>query len=185
MASNNIEIEVKYLLQNALKVQKFLDNNAKKTLDKAWQNDTYYTPAHKNFLAVEFPFQWLRLRESKKGVQINYKHFHPENVEKNDYCDELETSVGDIVIKKIMDNLDFVVLAKVSKKRSSWLYKGVEVSIDWIEELGTFIEIEAMEGYTDMKEAKSMLVRVLSEIGAKVGEEIHMGYPSLILTKGL
>ena len=74
MAYKNKEIEVKFFLKNTPEVIDFLNNNARKNNHEENQTDTYFTPAHKNFLEPEYPFQWLRIRESKKGISLNYRY---------------------------------------------------------------------------------------------------------------
>ena len=107
MAHNNVEIEVKFPLRNVEQVVNFLNKFAEKKVENSVQVDTYFTPTHKNFLEPDYPFQWLRVRESDKSIVLNYKHFYPENVKKTDYCDEFEAIVNSLVIKKILERLDF------------------------------------------------------------------------------
>lgn len=83
MAHQDIEIEIKFPLLNVEEVIKTLNKEGKLLSKDVFQKDTYFTPIHRNFLDVKYPFEWLRLRESKKGTFITYKHFYPENAEKN------------------------------------------------------------------------------------------------------
>lgn len=183
MAYNDTEIEVKFPLKNTEKIVDFLNNLAEKMEKKIVQIDTYFTPSHKNFLEPEYPFQWLRIRESEKGVMVNYKHFYPENKKNTDYCDEFEVGVDGPVIKKILERLDFKKLVEVKKERNSWMYKDVEISIDNVEGLGDFIELEITTHFDNPKIAKEYLYRLTKEIGADVGEEDYRGYPFLLLEK--
>ena len=183
MAYKNTEIELKFSLPNPEDVINFLNINAKKIFDSTVQTDTYYTPAHKNFLDADYPYQWLRIRESDKGLFLNYKHFYPENKEENDYCDEFEILVDDPVIKEIFLRLDFKKIIEVRKERTSWAYKNVEISIDTIKELGTFIEFEITTYFDNPKEAKKYLHKLTREIGLNAGPAIHKGYPLILLEK--
>ena len=183
MAHNNTEIEVKFPLYNPKQVIAFLNANAKKLTDKDFQKDTYFTPIHRDFLAVKFPYEWLRLRESPKGITLNYKHFYPENVKVIDYCDEFETREDNATIMKIFENLNFKELVTVEKKRTTWILKDVEVAIDEVKELGYFIELEMTTSSDNPKEAKKYLYKLAEEIGAEIGEEDYRGYPFLLLEK--
>lgn len=164
MAYKNKEIEVKFFLKNTPEVIDFLNNNARKNNHEENQTDTYFTPAHKNFLEPEYPFQWLRIRESKKGISLNYKHFYPENQKETDYCDEFEAVISSPIVKNIFEKLDFKKLVEVKKNRNSWMYKDVEISIDQVEELGAFIELEITTHFDDPKVAKSYLYDIVKEI---------------------
>ena len=63
------------------------------------------------------------------------------------------------------------------------MYKDVEISIDQVEELGAFIELEITTHFDDPKVAKSYLYDIVKEIGAEVGEEDYRGYPFILLEK--
>ena len=93
MATGDIEIELKFPINNPEELAVFLDANATPKQKNVRQVDTYFTPAHRDFLAMKYPYEWLRIREEEKGAVLNYKHFHPENVMKTDYCVEIETPV--------------------------------------------------------------------------------------------
>tara|TARA_Y100000310_G_C20571624_1_gene758338 strand:- start:323 stop:889 length:567 start_codon:yes stop_codon:yes gene_type:complete len=183
MAHNHIEIEVKFPLKNKATVINFLNQHAKQKAIQTLQKDTYFTPAHKNFLSTQFPYEWLRLRESEKELVLNYKHFYPENEKDSDYCDEFETKIEDPVIRKILTSLQFKELVTVEKNRTTWMFKDVEIAIDDIKELGSFIELEITTPYTDPKKAKEYLYTLVKEIGAEIGEEDYRGYPFLLLEK--
>ncbi|MBU2633916.1 MAG: class IV adenylate cyclase [Nanoarchaeota archaeon] len=183
MAHDNKEIEVKFPLKNSEQVISFLKKNAKKLNENDFQRDTYFTPIHRNFLDVKYPYEWLRLRESIKGITLNYKHFYPENVKTIDYCDEFETKIDNSIINKIFDSLNFKKLITVEKNRTTWIFKDVEIAIDDVKDLGPFIELEITTHFDDPKKAKEFLYKLTEEIGAEIGEEDYRGYPFLLLEK--
>src|SRR3989344_1587243 len=155
MSNKDIEIEIKLPLQNPDEVKEFLNKNAKSVSENIYQKDSYYVPIHRDFLAVKYPFEWLRLRKSPKGMFITYKHFFPENVKKTDYCDEFETKI---------DN-----------------FEAIEIVIDNVTDLGFYIELEAKESFDNPKDGKLYLYKVLKKLNARVGEEDLRGYPFRIL----
>lgn len=53
----------------------------------------YYIPAHRNFLDKKPVSEWLRLRESNKGISLDYKKWHNEDGNKTVSCDEFETKI--------------------------------------------------------------------------------------------
>lgn len=184
MANKDIEIEIKFPLHNPEEVVGFLNKNAKLISKDVFQKDTYFTPVHRNFINKAYPFEWLRLRETAKGSSLDYKHFYPENAKKTDYCDEFQTGVSDVdSLKKIAENLDFKEIIIVDKKRSLWLFKDVEIAIDDVKGLGSFIELEARKEYKDPKDGKRYLYELLGRLKAKVGEEDLRGYPFRVLEK--
>lgn len=184
--AKNIEIELKFPLENSVEVIEFLNKHAKSDKKDISQKDTYYNAPHRDFVSVKYPFEWLRIRETQKGFSLDYKHFHPENVKVTDYCDEFETKVENVEsLKKIMQNLNFKELICVDKNRSTWIFKDVEIAIDDVKELGNFIELELKKEVDNPKEGKEYLYKILDELNAKVGEEDLRGYPfKLLANKG-
>ena len=140
----NIEVEVKYYLSNYEEVKSFLDQHT--TLDKAdqYQKDSYFTPAHDNFLDQKPTVdRWLRIRVADRGSSINYKHRHDNGSLGRISCDEIETPIEDAdQLEEIFRRIDMVKLVTVEKKRTSYHYKNTEIVLDHITDLGWFIEIE-------------------------------------------
>lgn len=186
MANNNIEIEIKFPLRNSAEAFSFLNKKAKLISKNIYQRDAYFTPTHRNFLAEKYPFEWLRLRKSPKGEFITYKHFHPEGAEKTDYCDEFETKVNSLeALEKMFNSLDFKELVVVEKKRTTWIFKNVEIVIDEVTDLGFYIELEITSAFDNPEEGKVYLYQLLKEWQIEVGEEDIRGYPfQLLANKG-
>lgn len=182
MAKEDIEIEIKLPLNNPEEVKASLDKNGELVARDIIQKDTYFVPAHRNFLDVKYPFEWLRLRESKNGLYVTYKHFYPENVKKTDYCDEYESKIDNVnAIKKIFHSLDIKKVVVVQKMRTTWKFENVEIVIDDVKDLGSYIELEAIHHFKNPQEGKTLLYQVLQKLNADVGEEDLRGYPFRIL----
>ena len=184
MENKDIEIELRFPLKNPKDVINFLNTNAKPISKDLFQKDTYFTPIHRDFLNVKYPYEWLRLRETNKENSLNYKHFYPENVEKTDYCDEFEIKIDNIeLMKKILLNLNFKKIVVVEKSRSTWMFKDVEIAVDEVKDLGSYIELEAKNHFEDPKKGKEYLYSILEELNAEVGEEELRGYPFMVIEK--
>ena len=182
MGNKYIEIEIKFPLKNPDEVKQFLNENAKLISENIYQKDSYYVPFHRDFLAVKYPFEWLRLRKSPKGMFITYKHFFPENVKKTDYCDEFETKIDNFeAMEKMFKSLDFKDAVVVEKSRTTWIFEEVEIVIDDVTDLGFYIELEATGDFEKPQEGKSYLHEILKKLNAEVGELDLRGYPFRIL----
>jgi len=179
----NIEVELKFPLLNSEELIGKLSRLIGSGNGSELQKDTYYVPAHRNFLEKKPVSEWLRLRESKEGFSLNYKKYHNEEGDAVS-CDEFESKVENLeAMKKLLESLDFEEIVCVSKERKIWNYKNVEIAIDAIEGLGEFIELEAKGDFASVDEAEEHLHSVLGELGAKVGEQDFKGYPFLLLEK--
>lgn len=184
MSNKDIEIEIKLPLNNPEKVKEFLDKNAKLVSENIYQKDSYFVPIHRNFLGVKYPFEWLRLRESPKGMFITYKHFYPEHAKSKDYCDEFETKINNLkAMEKMFKSLDFEEKVTVEKTRTTWLFEDVEIVIDNVTNLGFHIELEATKDFETPQDGRKYLLEILKKINADVGERDLRGYPFLILEK--
>ncbi len=96
MERKRIEIEAKYSLNNIKQTKNTLENKGKKIEKDIIQLDTYYTPAHENFLDKTPISEWLRLRKTKEEITINYKNWNNNNNNNNKItCKELEVALDD------------------------------------------------------------------------------------------
>jgi len=184
MARGNVEIEIKYPLKNRGQIAMFLGKNAEAAAQGVTQKDTYYTPKHRDFLAEQYPYEWLRIRETQHRASVTYKHFYPAKIEKHTHADEFEYNISDpSACEKMFLALDFKKRVVVDKTRDTWNYKEVEIALDSVLGLGDYIEIEATTEYHDPHEAKAYIRTILKEVAAEVGEEDLRGYPYVLLAK--
>lgn len=150
------------------------------------QKDSYYTPIHRDFLEPEIVSEWFRVRETNNKCSLNFKQWLPIGAKVQNQCNEYETVIEDVyALKQILNLLNFKEIITVNKTRNSWVIENVEISIDLVDSLGAFIELEAMDR-VDEKEIASIhehFNRILAKIKAKIGERDHRGYPYLLIEK--
>lgn len=180
----NIEIELKFPLNNILALTKKLNLKAKQVEKNNYQKDSYYIPPHRDFLAKKPVSEWLRIRHTKKDVFLAYKKWHNQNNQKALSCYEIETKISDNdALKKILESLNFKKIIDVEKTRTTWKYKNTVISIDKVTEIGNFLEIEASGKFESRAKAVEHLYNILGELNADVGEQDFQGYPYKILEK--
>jgi len=181
------EVEQKFPLYNAEAVVSALLNvNAKQVIAKEKQFDTYYMPSHKNYFETNIVSEWLRVRETDSKSSVNYKCWLPIGAEIQTHCNEFQTSVADVsAIQNIFEALDIKPIIKVFKTRNSWEYKNVEISIDCIEDLGSFIELEYLHEVStnELDSVFALFKDILDELGAEIGLQDRRGYPYLMIEK--
>ncbi len=183
MAHDNIEIEIKVKVEQIEKLQQFLQEQAQFHGDKH-QIDEYFTPETGDFMSVRPVNEWLRLRDADGQCTINYKLWHRDKTGKSEYCDEIETSVGDLAqARKILNHLHFRALVIVDKVRSVWTYQNFEIGIDVVNHLGTFIEIEYIGKDSKVlpKEVMAQMVAFLHKTECGEMSQTDTGYPMLLL----
>lgn len=173
------EIKIKLSEEEALQLKSTLDNIASFS-NESHQVDTYYQPKYRKFLrdSDEEVLEWLRigLRGNKKI--LNYKHWY-----QNKYCDELEVTIDDEVnLDKIFKILDLEVIAVVDKTRKKYMYKDkYEIALDYVENLGYFVEIEVKEYRLDPLKEYDLLIDVVKELNLNLQNIDKRGYPYHII----
>lgn len=186
MAHQDQEVEIK------IKVSKTDFSQAKKIAQKiahqhqsSRQIDTYYSPAHKDYLKIKYPFEWLRIGQRGNNTILNYKHFYPENKEIFTHCNEYETRVdSNNKLSKIFKALDLKKLITIDKKRITFVYLNqFEIAFDQVKNLGYFIEIEALKKFGSIKKTNQKLVKFAKKLKINHLVPEKRGYPYLLLKK--
>jgi len=177
MAADNIEIEIQVKIEHATPLLGFLEKNAK-FREETRQIDEYYSPTHRDFIAVRPIKEWLRIRNSNGKYSVNYKNWHYDNG-RSTHADEYETSIeSPDKMRNIFQVLNFKNVATVDKIRKIWDYKDWEVSIDSIKNLGDFVEIEYKgSSIEDPKKITAEMTQFLKDIGCGKVERNYVGYP--------
>ncbi len=183
MANNNIEIEIQVSIEDSKPLVDFLKANANFQSEKR-QIDEYFSPAHRDFLAVRPVEEWLRLRNANGNYSLNYKKWNFDKEGKSHYCNEFETKVEDLEnIKKIFSLLNFKPIVTVDKLRKIWTYKDYEVSIDSVKDLGDFVEIEYIgkDESAGPEKITGEMIDFLKNIDCGKITRNYVGYPFLLL----
>lgn len=147
----NIEIEQKYKVEDITPLVALLEREGK-YLGTEHQIDEYFNAPHRDFLAMgpqdgdDGPskiVEWLRLRDADGAASLNYKYWHKDEQHIAHHCDEYESKVDDIdQVRRILLALNFTSMVIVDKSRRAWNYKEYEVSIDTVQGIGEFVELE-------------------------------------------
>lgn len=186
MSQEDTEIEIKIPVSEKRfeKVKEKLKKIAEfeKSLN---HKDEYFTPAHRNFVGPEYPFEWLSLRRRGGKAILNYKHWRPENVEKATHCDEFETELkSPEQLLKTFSSLDLEKLVTIKKEREVYNYKGkFEVALDKVEELGIFVEVESTAHKDSVEETREEIIDFAQNLGIDTSNIDKRGYPYLLMDK--
>lgn len=175
---NDIEIEIQVRIEKRDNLEAFLEKNGD-FVGEFWQEDVYYTPAHRDFAGVRPINEWLRLRKSNEEQSITYKHWKKGKYGRTNHCDEFETEVGEgESIKKIFKALDFTELVRVDKERRIWNFQDYEVSLDKVKGLGSFVEIEyrGKGNAVDTQQIAREMLEFLRGVDCGKIEQNHQGY---------
>ena len=178
---NDIENEIKIklskdeftIIENIMrKNAEFLKNNK--------QYDIYYQPLHRKFLKEnkETINEWLRI-----GIRGNKKILNYKNWYDNMYCDEYEVEIDDDKnLDKIFQILGLEKIATVSKVRNTYFYLNkYEVALDYVDNLGYFIEIEVKKYDENAIKEYDNLIKVAKDRNLNLNNIDKRGYPYHII----
>lgn len=177
------EIEIQARIEDSSNLLKFLDSNADFQAENH-QVDTYYTPAHRDFVGVRPVDEWLRLRNSNGIFLATYKKFQRNESGQSIYCDEYESEVADLdQFQKIFGALDIRPIIIVNKVRKTWRYQDYEIALDRIKDLGDFVEIEYKGSDSSLtpEQITDAMIDFLKEIGVGEIKRNRVGYPFQLL----
>ena len=151
------------------------------------QTDTYYDAPHRDFAETD---EALRVRreeetdslEEREGVtRLTYKG--PLVEEESKTRQEAETGVGDAeATRAVLDGLGFEPAATVRKDRERYRLEGYTVTLDAVEGLGEFVEVETeVAEEADVETARQGAEALLDRLGLDPGEGIRTSYLGLLL----
>lgn len=173
-----LEIELKVRVSSIASLrQKLTDLNAQ-SCGMVHEHDIYYNAPHRDFGRTD---EAIRVRYTGDHAVITYKGAKIE-ASGLKAREELSTAVeSGEVFEQILDRLGFVKTAEVNKCRENFRYKNAAISLDSVDDLGTFAEIEIMAENDDV-DISAHINKISEEIGIQ-GEPILTSYLEMLLSK--
>lgn len=183
MAHKNIEIEIQVRVEHSKPLIEFLETNGTFQSEQH-QVDEYFSPAHRDFLAVKPIAEWLRLRDADGKYSMNYKRWHEDQHGKSHYCDEFETKIEQKEqAKYIFSAIDLKPIVVVDKRRKIWTYQDYEIAVDSVKTLGDFVEVEYIgkDETVRPEHVTAEMVAFLKKVGCGKIWRNYVGYPFRLL----
>ena len=176
---DNIEMEIKIKLtkeeyENLNKMMKLIG----KFLLQSNQQDIYY---QSDYLGDEIN-KLLRIRLSGNKKILTYKTYN-NNMYYEEYEVEIDNSNN---MMKIFDFIGLKKITEVKKERMIYSYQDkYEVSLDKVDNLGYFIEIEVKGTINDYFEEYDNLLKNSRNLGLNLNNIEQKRYPQLMISKEL
>lgn len=171
-----IENEVKFKISDYEKIKKTIETLTYSFQKESNQEDYYFSPPHKNFAGTKK--YYLRLRKGSKGSNFEY------HVVKNDLqVEEKTVSIDNFQeMYTILNDLDFKLDCIVKKKRLTYKTKEMSIMLDWVENLGGFLEIEYCGNMNN--DIQKEFDRIIKELNLNKKDIVSgVGYPDLLMEK--
>ena len=152
-------------------------------VDEIRQTDVYYGAPHRDFAARD---EALRRRTERRDdderTVLTYKGPREAGVEK--VRAEHETVVEDpTALTAILEALGFEPAATVEKTRRRFDLDGVTVTLDAVDGLGEFVEVETTAAETDLAAARETVADALEALDLGTATPIEASYLELLLEK--
>ncbi|MFH1457306.1 MAG: class IV adenylate cyclase [Patescibacteria group bacterium] len=127
--------------------------------------------------------QCLRVRRKDDKFYLTYKidHFDKDIWI---YSDEHETEISDLeTCMKIMEHMGLKVLVEVENQKYTFLTDKYEIVFEEVKGLGLFLEVERLNVGDDEKVGmvKEEIKKFIQNLNIKIGEELNVGKPELML----
>ena len=167
-----IEVEVKAKIENFEDMEKKLKNLGAIKSKKEFQEDIYFNSPIADFAKTD---EALRIRTTKENEKTNifitYKG--PKIDSKSKTRKEVEIKIEDSEkCSDIFQSLGFTKVRAVRKNRQYYTYENFEISLDDVEGLEPYMEIEiSLEDGSDYAEAQEKIFGLFSRLGIEDGFE--------------
>lgn len=176
------EVELKYRLADPSDLHERLAAMGFVPLDPITQVDRYYQHPSRNFVETD---EALRIRQTERETRITYKG--PKVDTKTKTRREIELPLAgidhpDAKWDTLLRALGFVPTLEVHKSRSegylNWEGGPVTVSLDEVDGLGRYVELERVCSEADRQTTGESLLRLAEHLGLKDLE--RRGYAQLM-----
>ncbi|ACX73426.1 adenylyl cyclase CyaB [Methanocaldococcus vulcanius M7] len=155
-----IEVEVKVKIDNKEEISKKLKELGFKYIKKKFQEDIYFNGIDRDFKKTD---EALRIRDEDGNFFITYKGPKLDNISKT--REEIEVKIEDKEkMRKILKKLGFKEVPPIRKIREIYKKGDIEASIDEVDSLGTFLELE--KPVKSMEEKDNALKEILTILKA-------------------
>jgi len=173
------EIEVKAMVPDLNIVKIKLEKLGCIFGDPVFQDDTIYVNFYTDYAKFMNDFNFLRIRKTKDKIFFTLKR--PQANEMDCIEREVEINDADQMIGAI-ELLGYHEAAQVIKTRTKTMYNDMEICLDEVKDLGSFIEVEKIvDG--DGEEVQNELFNFLETLGVKREDRVMSGYDTLVYLK--
>lgn len=173
-----IEVEIKAPIDSFQSVEKNLYKFNAQYIRKENHYDVYFQHPSKDFAESD---EALRIRRIGEEYQLTYKG--PRIGSRSKTRMELSVGVDDgKTLLRILKFLEFREVTEISKERRVFQIDNIEISLDEVENLGRFIELEVKaKSSEDITSKEEVLLDLLTRLGISPDKTERRSYLELFL----
>jgi adenylate cyclase class 2 len=186
------EVEVKIPLADEKSIERVILEAGGRRLNSEIQTDTYFDHPCRSFSLTDEAVR-LRSRASLDDIspdlpripQIELTYKGPKVDKTTKTRQEYTSGVSDIeMVTVILDRIGFKQVATIKKRRVFFDIDGTTASIDDIEGLGLFLELERIADSEDsMRSERTRILSLVERLGLDPQEMVRESYLELYLAK--
>ncbi|MHA1905969.1 MAG: class IV adenylate cyclase [Candidatus Thorarchaeota archaeon] len=193
MNTSSYEVEVKLPIFNQESIESALLELGSKKTNTEIQTDVYFNHPSRSF---EHTDEALRIRSRSEITELEESSSIPSQKTEMTYKGpkidtttktrlELSLGISDVAIAEtILEQLGFQNVATLKKRRSFYLLGDTVVSIDDVEHVGLFIELERVVESEDLiPSAREVIFEQIEKLGLNPKDSIRESYLELYLRK--
>jgi adenylate cyclase class 2 len=180
-----LEIEVKYRVNDFAALEAKLHQWKAEQREERDDSDEYFRVPHRDFAKSDEAF---RLRRIGAKNFITYKGPRTDAMTKTRLEIEVPLAEGNEPaqdFERMVEALSFTPVAVVCKHRRIFDLKRsdyqIEVCLDQVQDVGSFVELEIMAPQEELEQAKTVLFQLAQELGLKKSE--RRSYLEMLLEK--
>jgi adenylate cyclase class 2 len=172
------EVELKLRADHDRVRERLADHGADR-IDAVTQEDTYYDAPDRDFAETDEALRVRRETDEDTRVVLTYKGPLVDSASKT--REEAQTRVADgEAIEAILAGLGYEPAATVRKERENYALEDCTVTLDRVEGLGEFVEVEREAAKADIDDARRDAVAVLERLGLDPDDQIRTSYLELL-----
>ncbi len=178
--SDQKEIEVKAKVKSFEEIKAKLEELGCTFTEPVIQDDTIFVNFDSDFAGIKpADANFLRIRKAKGKILFTLKRDGKNELD----CIEREVEISDA--DQFRDSLEFMgyhAVVQVSKTRVKTKYNDMEICLDEVKNLGSFIEVEKIaSGDSDI--IQNELFTFLESLGVSKEDRVFKGYDTLLYIK--
>ena len=175
----NIEVEIQVIIKDLEKAEQEL-KKVGEFVGENKQIDKYYVPPQKDFFIKDMPDEYLRIRHENDKNHLNYSFLHFDENGWLRATDEYETLIDKPeIVEEIFKKINLILKVTVKKTRKYFNCGDFEVTLDTIENLGNFMEVEAKKYFGGIDKTREPCSDFLNSLNIEYKLNKESGYPRM------
>ncbi|NLI74536.1 MAG: class IV adenylate cyclase [Euryarchaeota archaeon] len=159
-----LEIEIKSPIADPDEIRNKLVILGATHIKNVHQRDSYFSHPCRDFGITD---EALRIRQQEGNETLYYKGPKIDLETKAREEIALPLTNGE-VMRTILQRIGFIEVISIEKDRYIYQLNNVEVALDYIEDLGNFVELEIRD--EDIEKGKNMIKEVMKSLGLEISE---------------